>query len=523
MFNKYPYTDFHELNLDWFLKQFKELVADWEDFHTTISAEWAAVQQEWTDTEAAWQTLYNYVHDYFDNLDVQEEIDHKLDEMVADGTMIALIAPYLPFITPEMFGAVGDGVTDDTNALKSCFSTGNKLIICQPNKTYKITAPVEIEEKTNIDLNNATILSTYKHAFYNFDPDDTTTGYNGNGQIIIKNGVIIGGSINLIHGSDILIDNVQILNCLNDHLIELCACKNVKILNSYFSGSSAANAEYINLDPCYIDNFPWCNDPATLDGTPLDNITIDKCTFTPGSDSYTVAHTAIGVHSIGSVNGVTVDPALTTNHSNIRILNCYIEGFTDYGVRINCINKAVITGNTFKMGNYPVQFGSWKACEDLTFTNNTFMSTNATSEAYSYLIRTAGANRVSIYGNAYNNVGGGTAKQIRMNLPGAPTVLTFGELERNHYTPAGLDNFDITAFNRMEISLGTIAGGTYGTYVVPAYYTRNFRVGEAFPVIYNDNGTPAVATVTITDAHTVTCDKTIVALTLYRIDMPSAQ
>ena len=95
MFNKYPYTDFHELNLDWFLKQFKELVADWEDFHTTISAEWAAVQQEWTDTKEAWQTLYNYVHDYFDNLDVQAEIDHKLDEMVEDGTMDALVQPYI--------------------------------------------------------------------------------------------------------------------------------------------------------------------------------------------------------------------------------------------------------------------------------------------------------------------------------------------------------------------------------------------------------------------------------------------
>lgn len=32
-------------------------------------------------------TLYNYVHDYFDNLDVQNEINHKLDEMAGDGTL----------------------------------------------------------------------------------------------------------------------------------------------------------------------------------------------------------------------------------------------------------------------------------------------------------------------------------------------------------------------------------------------------------------------------------------------------
>lgn len=32
MFNKYPYTDFHELNLDWILKKIKELAKELEDF-----------------------------------------------------------------------------------------------------------------------------------------------------------------------------------------------------------------------------------------------------------------------------------------------------------------------------------------------------------------------------------------------------------------------------------------------------------------------------------------------------------
>lgn len=36
-------------------------------------------------------TLYNYVHDYFDNLDVQDEVNHKLDEMAEDGTLQSLI------------------------------------------------------------------------------------------------------------------------------------------------------------------------------------------------------------------------------------------------------------------------------------------------------------------------------------------------------------------------------------------------------------------------------------------------
>ena len=38
-------------------------------------------------------TLYNYVKDYFDNLDVQEEINNKLDNMASDGTLSELIQP----------------------------------------------------------------------------------------------------------------------------------------------------------------------------------------------------------------------------------------------------------------------------------------------------------------------------------------------------------------------------------------------------------------------------------------------
>lgn len=116
MFNKYPYTDLHELNLDWFLNQFKELVSDWEEFHTTITREWndykSGLDQEWEDVQEAWTTLYNYVHDYFDNLDVQTEIDHKLDEMAADGTLLAVIQST---VTTTTSGWLADHITNPSN------------------------------------------------------------------------------------------------------------------------------------------------------------------------------------------------------------------------------------------------------------------------------------------------------------------------------------------------------------------------------------------------------------------------
>ena len=84
-FDKYPYTDFHELNLDWFLAQFKNLVTDWDDFKTYI-------EEGWSNLQGDFNTLYNYVHDYFDNLDVQTEIDNKLNQMLIDGDLNAPMA-----------------------------------------------------------------------------------------------------------------------------------------------------------------------------------------------------------------------------------------------------------------------------------------------------------------------------------------------------------------------------------------------------------------------------------------------
>ena len=43
----------------------------------------------------AFNELQQYTNDYFDNLDVQEEIDNKLDEMVEDGTFTQILQPLI--------------------------------------------------------------------------------------------------------------------------------------------------------------------------------------------------------------------------------------------------------------------------------------------------------------------------------------------------------------------------------------------------------------------------------------------
>ena len=85
-----PYTNFHELNLDWFLNEFNKVLAEWADMNKRFS-----------DLNAAFIDLRNYVQDYFKNLDVQEEIDKKLDSMAKDGSLYAIIRKYTDPIVDE--------------------------------------------------------------------------------------------------------------------------------------------------------------------------------------------------------------------------------------------------------------------------------------------------------------------------------------------------------------------------------------------------------------------------------------
>lgn len=52
--------------------------------------------------------LYNYVHDYFDNLDVQEEINNKLDDMVEAGTLQEIITEYIQSNVAWTFDTVAE-------------------------------------------------------------------------------------------------------------------------------------------------------------------------------------------------------------------------------------------------------------------------------------------------------------------------------------------------------------------------------------------------------------------------------
>lgn len=65
--------------------------------------------------------LHDYVHDYFDNLDVQEEINNKLDTMVEAGTLQEIVADYLNSKAVFGFDTVSD-MQSATNLINGSYA-----------------------------------------------------------------------------------------------------------------------------------------------------------------------------------------------------------------------------------------------------------------------------------------------------------------------------------------------------------------------------------------------------------------
>ena len=99
--------------------------------------------------------LKNFVDTYFDNLDVQEEINNKLDEMAEDGTLQEIVASYLNATALWMFDNIA-GMKAATNFVNGSFAKTLGFY----SKNDLGGAIYKIRTKTNDDtIDEITIIS----------------------------------------------------------------------------------------------------------------------------------------------------------------------------------------------------------------------------------------------------------------------------------------------------------------------------------------------------------------------------
>ena len=96
----------------------------------------------------AYNLLQGYVNDYFENLDVQEEINNKLDEMASSGALTDLLAPLIPDLVTNWLSA-------HVNPVGSAVVVDNSLTVSGAAADAKIAGQRISTNKTAIENNFA--------------------------------------------------------------------------------------------------------------------------------------------------------------------------------------------------------------------------------------------------------------------------------------------------------------------------------------------------------------------------------
>ena len=181
-FNNFPYTNFHDLNLDWILKTVKE-----------------NAQQV----------------DQIPNI-VEEELEKQISKADLESLFEQFLQQYSEYVyTPEMFGAIGDGIADDTEALNKCFAEAknNRPVVSSYSKKYRVSSSVNIAGLQHVNMGFATIFSdpSYRGSIINYNSE----GYSGT----IRN-ITIGSAfasdctgLKIEKSNHLEIENIFIMRC----------------------------------------------------------------------------------------------------------------------------------------------------------------------------------------------------------------------------------------------------------------------------------------------------------------------
>lgn len=266
------------------------------------------------DLTQLFEQLKEYIEHYFDNLDVQEEINNKLDEMAESGELTEIIAQYLTLNGILTFNTVNDMINSENIVEGS---------ICKTMGFYELndggSALYKIRKVTNQD-------DTSYNAIIPIETDESLVA-----EIINKN-----------------IYNLKCYGVSED--TEDCSVIVQKLIDNIESGSTII---FPNETLTFKDSIDLSNNPKIYFRGCRDN------TYNQNGDSKIVFDDCSGFINCLKTNFRDID-VVGTNYGNgftgvgMRIFNCQISNF-DIGIKANynsiVVNKCEINRNRIGIEN----------------------------------------------------------------------------------------------------------------------------------------------------------------------------
>lgn len=131
------------------LSYYEALCAMWKYLNDTVNV----INNNATITEEqleAYKALETYVQNYFANLDVQQEINNKLDQMAEDGTLTALIGAYVDPIQ-EAYEAVVDAKLESQD--EQIATLNNNISALASSNPVFVASTDDMTDNTKIYVN----------------------------------------------------------------------------------------------------------------------------------------------------------------------------------------------------------------------------------------------------------------------------------------------------------------------------------------------------------------------------------
>lgn len=129
---EYPYTDSYRYNSDWILKTIKELA------------------EEWKKVETDWNSLREFVENYFKTLDLTDEVEKILNKWLDDGTIERIISMYVNHL--QTYAQIISSTVD--------YPTGTNFMILFGYDVFPMVV-TDTEESISYPLKNGKFI-TYK-------------------------------------------------------------------------------------------------------------------------------------------------------------------------------------------------------------------------------------------------------------------------------------------------------------------------------------------------------------------------